>query len=88
MEWTLGSANRRALASSRVTTSTESASDVWAWPMHETRSLDFLTASTVRILHLKHWALDSRFFDRKSAVLVRRAARGSDAELKAMESEQ
>ncbi len=56
--------------------------------MHETRSLDFLTASTVRILHLKYWALDSCFFDRKSAVLVCRAARGSDAELRAMESEQ
>ncbi len=41
--------------------STESASDVWAWPMRDTLSLDFLTASTVRILHLKHWALDSRF---------------------------
>ncbi len=29
--------------------------------MRDTLSLDFLTASTVRILHLKHWALDSRF---------------------------
>ncbi len=32
MEWTLVGANRHALTSSRVTTSTVSASDVWAWP--------------------------------------------------------
>ncbi len=31
MEWTLVGANHRALASSRVTTSTVSVSDVWAW---------------------------------------------------------
>ncbi len=49
VEWTFVSASLRALVSSWVTTSTVSASDVWAWPMQETLSLAFLTASAARI---------------------------------------
>ncbi len=49
-KWTLVDANRRALASSRVKTSTVSASDEWAWPMHEMLFLAFLTANTAIIL--------------------------------------
>ncbi len=49
-KWTSVDANRRALASSQVKTSMVSASDVWAWPMHETLYLAFLTANTARIL--------------------------------------
>ncbi len=40
-KWTLVDVNRRALASLRVNTSTVSASDVWAWSMHETLFLAF-----------------------------------------------
>ncbi len=61
MEWNLVGANHHALASSRVMTNTVSASDVWAWSIHETLSLAFLTTSTARILLLKPCALDSRF---------------------------
>ncbi len=83
----------------RVKTSTVSASDVWAWPMHKMLFLSFQIASTVRILRLKPCVLDSRFLTENlpffpaaqlwgppSSVKPQPGVRR--AELEAMESEQ
>ncbi len=53
---------------------TVSASDVWAWPMHETLFLAIRTANTVWILHWKSLRARLAVFDRESAVLPRCAA--------------